>query len=32
MILLAVSFLYQRYRQRVAELIGDAEPQGADGR
>jgi len=24
-ILLAVSFLYQRYRQRMAELIGDAE-------
>jgi uncharacterized membrane protein len=24
-ILLAVSFLYQRYRQRIAELIGDAE-------
>ena len=26
MILLAVSFLYQRYRQRLAEFIGDAEP------
>jgi len=25
LILLAVSFLYQRYRQRVAEFIGDAE-------
>jgi uncharacterized membrane protein len=24
-ILLAVSFLYQRYRQRVAELIGDVD-------
>ena len=25
-ILLAVSFLYQRYRQRMSELIGGAEP------
>lgn len=26
LILLSVSFLYQRYRQRMAEFIGDAEP------
>jgi uncharacterized membrane protein len=32
LILLAVSFLYQRYRQRVAELIGDdmEAPAGAE--
>jgi uncharacterized membrane protein len=30
-ILLAVSFLYQRYRQRVAELIGDGDSPGSVG-
>lgn len=31
LILMAVSFLYQRYRQRVAEFIGDAEAPASAG-
>jgi uncharacterized membrane protein len=31
LILLAVSFLYQRYRQRVAELIGDVDAEAPVG-
>jgi uncharacterized membrane protein len=31
LILLAVSFLYQRYRQRVAELIGDVDAEAPAG-